>query len=288
MFRCADFSALHDKRRGLPLHLQSDRRGTWHTIAGVTARPLAHVLLVARPDKDADEATIRAALKRAMEAILGPATSTMRFSPVMRWVGASWWPTARHRARVHRRRAAHLMSPTGGFGMNTGIQDAVDLGWKLEACRGGAGRRELLRSYEVERRRSPSAMSARPAAILAACSRPAAESRRPKFLPPGPAGDAARADYGEWFTQTCGMNGSPSDFISGTATSLADHLADGTPAPPLETSTTPRRAAGAARPHPSCPTGDPRSICSAAALCCCASALTRRAAERHPHSSGCG
>ena len=29
--------------------------------------------------------------------------------------------------------AAHRMSPTGGFGMNTGIQEAVDAGWKLAA-----------------------------------------------------------------------------------------------------------------------------------------------------------
>ena len=36
--------------------------------------------------------------------------------------------------------AAHLMSPTGGFGMNTGIGDAVDLGWKLEAALQGLGR----------------------------------------------------------------------------------------------------------------------------------------------------
>ena len=48
--------------------------------------------------------------------------------------------------------AAHLMSPTGGFGMNTGIQDSVDLGWKLEATVRGWGGQELLRSYEIERR----------------------------------------------------------------------------------------------------------------------------------------
>jgi 2-polyprenyl-6-methoxyphenol hydroxylase-like FAD-dependent oxidoreductase len=48
--------------------------------------------------------------------------------------------------------AAHLMSPTGGFGMNTGIQDAVDLGWKLEAVLRGWGGPALLRSYETERR----------------------------------------------------------------------------------------------------------------------------------------
>ena len=48
--------------------------------------------------------------------------------------------------------AAHLNSPTGAFGMNTGMQDAVDIGWKLEAAiRGWAGPK-LLGSYEAERR----------------------------------------------------------------------------------------------------------------------------------------
>jgi 2-polyprenyl-6-methoxyphenol hydroxylase-like FAD-dependent oxidoreductase len=48
--------------------------------------------------------------------------------------------------------AAHLFTPTGGFGLNTGIEDAFNLGWKLAlACRGAAGPR-LLESYESERR----------------------------------------------------------------------------------------------------------------------------------------
>ncbi|HXC76115.1 MAG TPA: FAD-dependent monooxygenase [Candidatus Acidoferrum sp.] len=48
--------------------------------------------------------------------------------------------------------AAHLHPPMGGYGMNMGIGDAVDLGWKLGAVLnhwGGAG---LLDSYEAERR----------------------------------------------------------------------------------------------------------------------------------------
>ena len=45
-----------------------------------------------------------------------------------------------------------MMSPTGGFGMNTGIQDAVDLGWKLEANIRGWGGPNCSRSYETERR----------------------------------------------------------------------------------------------------------------------------------------
>lgn len=48
--------------------------------------------------------------------------------------------------------AAHQMSTTGGFGMNTGIGDAVDLAWKLEATLNGWGGRFLLDSYEVERK----------------------------------------------------------------------------------------------------------------------------------------
>jgi 2-polyprenyl-6-methoxyphenol hydroxylase-like FAD-dependent oxidoreductase len=48
--------------------------------------------------------------------------------------------------------AAHLVIPTGGLGMNTGVGDAVDLGWKLAATLEGWGGPNLLRSYEIERR----------------------------------------------------------------------------------------------------------------------------------------
>jgi 2-polyprenyl-6-methoxyphenol hydroxylase-like FAD-dependent oxidoreductase len=49
--------------------------------------------------------------------------------------------------------AAHIHSPAGGQGMNTGIQDAVNLGWKLAYVLNGIGDAELLlASYEAERR----------------------------------------------------------------------------------------------------------------------------------------
>ena len=48
--------------------------------------------------------------------------------------------------------AAHLFTPTGGMGMNTGIDDAVNLGWKLAAQIAGWGGPVLLDSYEAERR----------------------------------------------------------------------------------------------------------------------------------------
>ena len=48
--------------------------------------------------------------------------------------------------------ACHLHPPFGGYGMNMGIGDAVDLGWKLSAVLQGWGGPALLDSYEIERR----------------------------------------------------------------------------------------------------------------------------------------
>ncbi|MBV8229037.1 MAG: FAD-dependent monooxygenase [Planctomycetaceae bacterium] len=48
--------------------------------------------------------------------------------------------------------AAHLHSPAGGQGMNTGIQDASNLAWKLALVIGGKARDALLDSYSPERR----------------------------------------------------------------------------------------------------------------------------------------
>ena len=48
--------------------------------------------------------------------------------------------------------AVHTMIPTGGYGMNTGLGDAFNLGWKLAAVVRGWGGQTLLDSYEQERR----------------------------------------------------------------------------------------------------------------------------------------
>lgn len=48
--------------------------------------------------------------------------------------------------------AAHRFPPTGGLGLNTGIQDAHNLAWKLAAAMEGQAGPELLASYEAERR----------------------------------------------------------------------------------------------------------------------------------------
>jgi 2-polyprenyl-6-methoxyphenol hydroxylase-like FAD-dependent oxidoreductase len=48
--------------------------------------------------------------------------------------------------------ACHLHPPFGGYGMNMGIADSVDLGWKIAAVLQGWGDPALLDSYETERR----------------------------------------------------------------------------------------------------------------------------------------
>ncbi|MDO0910443.1 FAD-dependent monooxygenase [Streptomyces sp. DT2A-34] len=47
--------------------------------------------------------------------------------------------------------AAHIHSPAGAQGMNTGIQDALNLGWKLALVCRGAAPEELLQTYGIER-----------------------------------------------------------------------------------------------------------------------------------------
>jgi 2-polyprenyl-6-methoxyphenol hydroxylase-like FAD-dependent oxidoreductase len=48
--------------------------------------------------------------------------------------------------------AAHAMPPNGGFGGNTGIQDAHNLAWKLAHVLNGLAGPDLLKTYETERR----------------------------------------------------------------------------------------------------------------------------------------
>jgi 2-polyprenyl-6-methoxyphenol hydroxylase-like FAD-dependent oxidoreductase len=48
--------------------------------------------------------------------------------------------------------AAHLNPPWGGHGFNTGVGDAVNIGWKLAAVLAGWGRPALLAGYDAERR----------------------------------------------------------------------------------------------------------------------------------------
>jgi putative polyketide hydroxylase len=73
-------------------------------------------------------------------------------------LGVAPWTASAHVAEQYRHGriflagdAAHEMPPTGGFGMNTGVQDVQNLAWKLAAVLGGRAAPSLLDTYHDER-----------------------------------------------------------------------------------------------------------------------------------------
>jgi 2-polyprenyl-6-methoxyphenol hydroxylase-like FAD-dependent oxidoreductase len=91
--------------------------------------------------------------------------------------------------------AVHLMIPTGGLGMNSGVGDAVDLAWKLAAVLADWGGPGLLASYEIERRQVGERNVA--ASGFAARGRRAWRAEyRPSIRDNTPEGAAARAHLG--------------------------------------------------------------------------------------------
>lgn len=90
--------------------------------------------------------------------------------------------------------ACHLHPPFGGYGMNMGIADAVDIGWKLGAVLQGWGGEILLDSYEFERRRVHQWTIEEAIANYSVLS---ADMLRTGIEEDGPEGDARRAELGE-------------------------------------------------------------------------------------------
>ena len=88
-------------------------------------------------------------LQERVDQYAGPGVAKLRD---LTW-STVWRPNVRLAARFRVGRvfiagdAAHVHPPTGGQGLDTGVQDAYNLGWKL-----ADGREEVLATYETERR----------------------------------------------------------------------------------------------------------------------------------------
>ncbi|MEH0421469.1 FAD-dependent monooxygenase [Streptomyces sp. B21-083] len=95
--------------------------------------------------------------------------------------------------------AAHLNPPFGGHGLNTGIGDAVDLGWKLAAVLDGWGGPHLLASYGSERRPLQDLVIAEATANMKALP---VDLGSPELQAEGWAGDRAREAAGERIQET--------------------------------------------------------------------------------------
>jgi len=90
--------------------------------------------------------------------------------------------------------AAHVIPPNLGLGMNTGVGDSVDLGWKLAATLGGWGGSHLLDSYQAERR--PVALRNAAASTFAYQVGKSATAGHPEVVEPGERGERGRAAVG--------------------------------------------------------------------------------------------
>jgi 2-polyprenyl-6-methoxyphenol hydroxylase-like FAD-dependent oxidoreductase len=253
LFRCADFPSLHRMGKAYRF-IFIGPEGTWLTIVAVNGGDRFRMSIVGTPDKvNHSEADIRAALTRAMGKDFD-----YEILSVMRWVRRELVAERYGGGRAFiTGDAAHLMSPTGALGMNTGIQDAVDLGWKLDAVLAGWGGAELLRSYESERRpvalRNVAASTENLGRMLSTRDR----KPPPEVFADGPEADAIRAAYGAWFTGTMRHEWFMNGFHLGYRYDESPIVwPDGTPAPPLERSTYTQTARpGARAPHVALPDG---------------------------------
>ncbi|MGH6989636.1 MAG: FAD-dependent monooxygenase [Stellaceae bacterium] len=148
IFRCDGLERLHDKASAYRF-IFIGPEGTWGTLVAINGRDRWRLSLVGNETRRVlSEEEVGYAILRAMGRPFD-----FEILSIMPWTRRELVADRYGTARIFiAGDAAHLMSPTGGFGMNTGIQDAVDLGWKLEAAIRGWSGREFLASYEIERR----------------------------------------------------------------------------------------------------------------------------------------
>jgi 2-polyprenyl-6-methoxyphenol hydroxylase-like FAD-dependent oxidoreductase len=148
-FRAENLWDYHDKGKGV-LHFIVGPTGVWATLNSLNGGDLWRVTLHggakqhAAPDSiDHKEVLARIAGTRFPYELIA-------ISP---WVRRKLVTAACRHARVFLAGdCAHQNTPTGGYGMNTGMGDAVDLGWKLSAALSGWAGPKLLDSYDAERR----------------------------------------------------------------------------------------------------------------------------------------
>ena len=186
--RLPEFSAVHDKKSAFR-YVFVGAEGTWSFLSIVDGRDLWRLQLVGVDRERLQAADIEALIFRAVG-------RPVEYEIVDRtlWVRKRTVADRFRDGRVFLAGdSAHAHPPNGGLGMNTGIQDAFDLGWKLTGMLQGWGGPGLLDSYDCERR--PAASRAVEVSLRNYRSLLSAEQRS-HIETEGPAGDAARAAVG--------------------------------------------------------------------------------------------
>jgi 2-polyprenyl-6-methoxyphenol hydroxylase-like FAD-dependent oxidoreductase len=191
VLQTASFLKHHDKGPA-ERYLFLDETGRWAELSVVDGRERWRFGLTwASAEVSSDRSKVEAALRRA----LGPNVE-YEILNIARW---------RRRDSVAERfkignvflagDAAHVIPPNLGLGMNTGVADSVDLGWKLAATLQGWGGEALLESYEAERR--PAALRNAAASTRAYRVSQDAMTGHPDITESGERGEQARASVAE-------------------------------------------------------------------------------------------
>ncbi|MGE0384148.1 MAG: FAD-dependent oxidoreductase [Gammaproteobacteria bacterium] len=196
IIRCDGLEQYHDKKPGYR-YIFIGPDGTWATIVAINGRNWWRMSIVGDATmRTLTEDDLRAAFVRAVGREV-----PFEILSVMPWVRRQLVADRYGTRRVFiGGDAAHLTSPTGGFGMNMGIQDAVDLGWKLDACVRGWGGPALLESYGIERQPVAVRNVNEATGNLNRMLKPRDEKPSREVFEPGPAGDAARRAFGDAYT----------------------------------------------------------------------------------------
>jgi 2-polyprenyl-6-methoxyphenol hydroxylase-like FAD-dependent oxidoreductase len=194
IFRCPHLLSLHDKGKAYR-HIFIGPEGTWSTIVAINGRDEWRFSIIGGSEQreyshDEIGALIRRAVGREFE---------FEILSVLPWTRRELVADSyRNRRGLLAGDAVHVMSPTGGFGMNTGIQDAVDLSWKLAAMLEGWGGDGLLDSYGIERRPIGTRNVAEASTNL---RRMLSVAPHPELLGDTPEGAAAREKVGQEFSE---------------------------------------------------------------------------------------
>ncbi len=124
--------------------------GTWGHLTVVDARDIWRLTVIGSQDKvEGENFDADAWVRRCF----GRDDIPFHVDAVLPWRRGRLVADAYSKGRVFLAGdACHVMAPNGGYGMNTGLGDAVDIGWKLQAVLNGWASPALLSSYELERR----------------------------------------------------------------------------------------------------------------------------------------
>jgi 2-polyprenyl-6-methoxyphenol hydroxylase-like FAD-dependent oxidoreductase len=147
-FRTPQLWSHHDKGKAA-LHFFVDAEGIWRTLVQLDGRELWRLSLNGKHWFDNAETVDASAL---ITGIVGKPVPHQVVS-ALRWIARDLVADSYRGGCVFLAGdAAHQNTPSGGFGLNTGMGDAADLGWKLAAVLDGWGGGRLLDSYERERK----------------------------------------------------------------------------------------------------------------------------------------